>query len=229
MNTADTVAIVSGGMDSVTLAYMLREQMPHEELLLISFDYGQRHSKELAMAKAAADALDAEHLLIELPALGAQLTSALTDTSIDVPEGHYAAPTMAATVVPNRNAIMLSIATGIAVARGAYRVVTGVHAGDHFIYPDCRPDFIESMNVAMKFANAGFACGDFRIEAPFVTWSKAEIAAQGADLGVPFATGTWSCYKGGDVHCGKCGTCVERIEALKLSGIEDHTIYEWLG
>jgi 7-cyano-7-deazaguanine synthase len=225
-HNTDTVAIVSGGMDSVTLAYLLRDQQPQEGLLLCSFDYGQRHVRELDMARNAAAMLGAEHLVVDLRVLQQHLTSALTDMSIDVPEGHYAAPTMAATVVPNRNAIMLSIATGIAVSRGAYRVATGVHAGDHFVYPDCRPAFVEQMDYAMKLANEGFACGDFRIEAPFVNRTKAEIAALGADLDVPFATGTWSCYKGGEHHCGKCGTCVERIEAFQLAGIPDDTIYQ---
>lgn len=222
----DTVAIVSGGMDSVTLAYDLRREGPDEGLLLLSFDYGQRHRKELGMAARAAQDLHAEHITIDLSVLGAHLTSALTDDSIAVPDGHYAAPTMAATVVPNRNAIMLSIATGLAVARGAYRVVTGVHAGDHFIYPDCRPEFVDAMNDAMKLANAGFACGDFSVQAPYVRKSKADIAAIGARLGVPFAWGTWSCYKGGDIHCGTCGTCTERIEAFALSGVIDETEYE---
>ena len=218
------VLIASGGMDSATLAYHYAEQ--GYGLLLIGFDYGQRHRKELqSLASLAATLPNAEHRIVPLPLRAFLHGSALTSDHVDVPDGHYAQETMKATVVPNRNAIMLSIATGIAVAEGAEVVATGVHAGDHFIYPDCRPAFFEPFAQAMRAANDGFTVDGFRLEAPFIGWTKADIAAHGFALGVPYED-TWSCYKGGETHCGRCGTCVERIEAFVLAGVDDPTPYE---
>lgn len=223
MTMTDGVAIVSGGLDSTVLAYMLNET--HEALTLVSFDYGQRHAKELDYAMLTAQALDAEWVLVDLDGLGQLLAgSALTDPSVPVPEGHYAAASMAATVVPNRNAIMLSIATGIAVARGARYVATAVHAGDHAIYPDCRPEFIAAINRALRLGTEGFCADEFEVLAPLVHRSKADIVRMGADLEVPFEN-TWSCYQGLTVHCGACGTCVERREAFVLAGVDDPTEY----
>lgn len=221
------VAIVSGGLDSVTMAYLLRKRWltdDGDQLTLVSFDYGQRHVKELGYAAQAARTLDAEHVIVAMPELAQLLPSALTSADIDVPHGHYAADNMRATVVPNRNAIMLSIATGIAVARGAEFVATGVHAGDHAVYPDCRPEFIEAMGAAMRVANEGFAYPEFSIAAPYMYRSKTFIAAQAGELGVPIID-TWSCYEGGEIHCGACGTCVERREALTDAGVTDPTPY----
>jgi 7-cyano-7-deazaguanine synthase len=212
-------------MDSVTLAYRLRHLDPEGDLILVSVDYGQRHRKELDCARLAAEALDCEHVLVDLTSITPLLSgSALTDPTVDVPEGHYAWDTMKATVVPNRNAILLSVATGIAVARGAEYVATGVHAGDHAVYPDCRPEFISRMSSAMQVANDGFAVPGFSILAPFVHMTKTDIAAIGRAEGVPWED-TWSCYVGGDVHCGACGTCYERREALRDAGIDDPTEY----
>lgn len=219
------VAIVSGGLDSVTMAYALRAAMSDDDhLTLVSFDYGQRHARELQCAGLAADRLEARHVLIDIGTLGEVLPSALTDPGIEVPHGHYAADNMKATVVPNRNAIMLSIATGIAVAEHASFVATAVHAGDHAIYPDCRPEFIAAMTHAMRIANDGFIDTTFQIMAPFVHLSKTDIAAKAAELHVPIED-TWSCYEGGDIHCGACGTCVERREAMRDAGIDDPTPY----
>jgi 7-cyano-7-deazaguanine synthase len=216
------VAIVSGGMDSVTLAYLLASE--GFSLHLLSVNYGQRHLKELEYAKLCAERLDAEFDVVDISGIGLLLKgSALTD-DIPVPRGHYAAPNMAITVVPNRNAIMLSIAYGVAVAEGAEMVATGVHAGDHFVYPDCRPEFIEAFDEMQKKAVEGFGDESLRLYAPFVKWSKADIVAQGVRLGVPY-TDTWSCYEGGEVHCGECGTCVERREAFELAGVQDPTTY----
>jgi 7-cyano-7-deazaguanine synthase len=131
---------------------------------------------------------------------------------------------MAATVVPNRNAIMLSVAVGLAVASGADAVATAVHAGDHPIYPDCRPAFVAAFEQMARVANEGFVAPGFRVATPYLDWDKSDIVARGAELGVPFAE-TWSCYKGGDVHCGTCGTCVERIEAFAVAGVPDPTTY----
>lgn len=218
-------AIVSGGMDSVTLAYHLRTRT--DDLVLVSFDYGQRHVRELACAERAAKALESEWVHVALPDLGAELArsgSSLTNRDVDVPEGHYAEDSMRATVVPNRNAIMLSIAAGIAVGRHYDAVATGVHGGDHFIYPDCRPNFIAALSLAFAIGNDGFAPDGFAIYAPFLYQTKADIAAEGERLGVPWAD-TWSCYQGAAVHCGACGTCFERREAFTLAGVSDPTEY----
>jgi 7-cyano-7-deazaguanine synthase len=217
------VAIVSGGIDSVTLAYVLRAQ--NYDLHLLAFNYGQRHVKELNYARLCAERLNAAFDLIDLSSFGRLLKgSALTD-DIPVPHGHYAAPTMAITIVPNRNAIMLALAYGVAVAENAEIVATGVHAGDHFVYPDCRPAFIESFDTMQCLAVEGCGNPDLRLQAPFVNIAKHDIVAIGAQHGVPFAD-TWSCYEGGEVHCGRCGTCVERIEAFQLAGVPDATAYE---
>ena len=209
-------------MDSVTLAYLLKSE--GYDLHLLSFDYGQRHKKELQFARQCADALQAKYNNIDLSAVTPFLTgSALTD-SIDVPEGHYAADNMRSTVVPNRNAMMLSVAYAVAVAEGAEGVATGVHSGDHAIYPDCRTEFIDSFHRMQRIATEGYSNPALRLYAPFVNIGKHDIASIGARLGVPFQE-TWSCYKGQELHCGKCGTCVERKEAFALSGISDPTIY----
>lgn len=222
--SSHVVAIVSGGMDSVTLAYWLAQR--HDQLTLVSVDYGQRHVREIDCAAKAASALGARHHVVDLRSITALLTgSALTDDAVAVPDGHYAADTMRATVVPNRNAMLLDVATAVAVAAGARAVATGVHAGDHAIYPDCRPAFIGAYETMARIANEGFAVPDFHVLAPFVTISKADICAIGDELGVPWAD-TWSCYKGGDRHCGTCGTCVERIEAFDLAEVHDPTGYD---
>jgi 7-cyano-7-deazaguanine synthase len=150
--------------------------------------------------------------------------SALTSDDVEVPEGHYTDASMAITVVANRNAIMLSIAVGAAVSRGAEAVAAAVHAGDHTVYPDCRPEFIEAIQHEARVANEGFIVDGFEVRAPFLLVGKDEIVRQGAALGVPFEE-TWSCYVGGELHCGRCGTCVERIEAFALAGVTDPTAY----
>jgi 7-cyano-7-deazaguanine synthase len=218
------VATVSGGLDSVTLAHVLAGE--GHELVCVSFDYGQRHARELDCARACAERLGADHHVLDLRAVGSLLSgSALTDRTVDVPEGHYADESMAATVVPNRNAIMLSVTVGIAVARSAGAVATAVHAGDHPIYPDCRPVFIEAFEREARLANEGFIDPGFRVLAPFMDLTKDEIVRIGDRIGVPFAE-TWSCYVGGDRHCGRCGTCVERREAFELAGVADPTEYD---
>ena len=218
-----SVSVVSGGLDSVTMAYRLAADGWDQRLL--SFDYGQRHAKEIGYARKCADALGVTHTVIDLGAVTPLLKgSALTDASVDVPEGHYAAPSMAATVVPNRNAMFLAIAYAAAVADGADAVATGVHAGDHPIYPDCRPAFIEAFAAMQLVAMEGFIKPDFQLLAPWLMVEKSVIAQQAGELGVPVGD-TWSCYQGFDVHCGKCGTCVERIEALQVAGVPDPTAY----
>lgn len=215
-----TLVVCSGGMDSVVLAHKTAAE--NTLLGLVTFDYGQRHKKELIFAAGCARRLGVTHDIIDITAIGAHLTgSALTD-DLDVPDGHYAQETMKITIVPNRNAIMLTIAFGVAAAKGADAVSTAVHGGDHFIYPDCRPGFIDAFETMQRHALDGYA--DIQLHAPFVHISKSEIARMGADIDVPFVE-TWSCYKGQDVHCGCCGTCVERREAFHLAGIKDPTAY----
>jgi 7-cyano-7-deazaguanine synthase len=206
------------------MAYLLRDQ--GYALAAISFDYGQRHRKELAFAEAIARDLDAPWTLIDLHAAGLTsfLTgSALTDASVTVPDGHYADESMRITVVPNRNAIMLSIACALAVTREATAVAFGAHTGDHFIYPDCRPEFVRAFESMVNLAVEGFA--SIEILTPFLSMTKADIVKLGQELRVPFER-TWSCYKGGALHCGTCGTCYERREAFALAQVVDPTPYE---
>jgi 7-cyano-7-deazaguanine synthase len=225
------LAVVSGGLDSTTLMYDLLSG--GDEVQAISFNYGQRHKRELVYAAANCKALNIQHDIIDLRTLTEFLSnSALTSNKeIEVPEGHYAEDNMKQTVVPNRNMIMLSIATGIAINRGLNTVATAVHAGDHFVYPDCRPEFIFSLGQAILDGNQGFhnffvediepiVIGDRTysktakpLTTPYIHQTKEEIAVRALELGVPLHL-TWSCYKGGDQHCGRCGTCVERLEAI---------------
>jgi 7-cyano-7-deazaguanine synthase len=238
---SDSVAIFSGGLDSTTLVYDLvsKGRIP----LLVSFDYGQRHKKELSCARLIANRLGLDHHVVDLSGISNLLAtsgSVLVDSTTDVPDGHYSEKTMKTTVVPNRNMIMLAIAAGVAVASNASDVFFGVHSGDHFIYPDCRPAFVEAMNTATILGNVGFGTiptsldSDF-IKAPFLYYLKADIAYLAFELNVPVEE-TWSCYKGGKFHCGRCGTCVERLEALheastRYYGVSgelrfDPTVYE---
>jgi 7-cyano-7-deazaguanine synthase len=189
----------------------------------LSFDYGQRHVKELESARACARRLGVPHRVVDLRDVGAALSgSALTD-DVAVPDGHYAEETMRITVVPNRNAIMLAVAFGMAAAQKAGAVAAAVHGGDHFIYPDCRPGFVAAFQAMQDAALEGYAA--VTLWTPYVQGSKADIVRDGARLGVPFAE-TWSCYKGGARHCGRCGTCVERREAFHLAGAADPTGYD---
>ena len=217
------VAIMSGGMDSETLAYYLKQK--YEDLHLVSFDYGQRHKKELECAVIQADILKAKHEIIDISGIRPLLKgSALTD-AIDVPEGHYEEESMSQTVVPNRNAIMLSIAWGLACSNRADVLACGVHSGDHHIYPDCRPYFIQNLNESLRIGTMDHRKENLELIAPFINYDKTWIAAKGKELGVPFQY-TWTCYKGLEKHCGKCGACVERKEAFRDSGGNDPTIYE---
>lgn len=203
-------------MDSTTLLYHLMSQ--GDEVLAISFDYGQRHRKELEYAARTCAKLDVSHRVADISSIRDLLGGgALTSDEIAVPEGHYEDPSMRITVVPNRNMIMLSIAAGYAVSQGCDRVAVAVHGGDHAVYPDCRPGFIELCEQTL-------AAGNYEpvaVYAPFLTWSKAEIARLGLELGIDYDRETWSCYQGGDEPCGKCGTCVERAEALASLREED--------
>lgn len=216
-----TIVVCSGGIDSVSLAHRVAAE--RDLVGLLSFDYGQRHRKELEFAALCAVRLRVPHQVIDLRDVGRNLSgSALTD-DVTVPDGHYAEETMRITVVPNRNAIMLAVAFGVASARGADAIATAVHGGDHFIYPDCRPGFIDAFQTMQTLALDGYA--NITLLAPYVNEPKSAIVTDGFKYGTPFEQ-TWSCYKGGEKHCGRCGTCVERLEAFDLAGVSDPTEYE---
>lgn len=202
----DSLIIVSGGMDSVTLLHERKDDIA----LAVTFEYGSKHgAKEIPFARLHCSRLGIEHLVVNLDFIVALFKSSLLKGGADIPEGHYEDESMRSTVVPFRNGIMLSIAAGIAESRGLRRVLLANHAGDHAIYPDCRLGFIDKMREAVA---AGTYDG-VEIFAPYALLTKAEIAWKGLALRVDYSE-TWSCYKGGEKHCGKCGTCVERKEAL---------------
>lgn len=214
----NSVIIVSGGMDSITLLYDHKDEIA----LGISFDYGSNHNaREIPFAKMHCERLGIKHITINLDFIHQYFKSSLLDGAEAIPEGHYADNNMKSTVVPFRNGIMLSIAIGIAESNNLDQVFIANHGGDHTIYPDCRPEFINAIDAA---ATAG-TYNNVKVVAPYTKITKSDIARIGKKLGIDY-TETWSCYKGGEVHCGKCGTCVERKEALAEAGIEDKTIYE---
>ena len=213
----DSVIIVSGGMDSTTLLYDRRDEIA----LAISFDYGSNHNaREIPYAEMHCKRLGIEHITIPLDFMHKYFRSSLLEGADAIPEGHYAAENMKSTVVPFRNGIMLAVAAGVAESRNLTKLLIANHGGDHTIYPDCRPEFISAMDSA---TNAGTYIG-VRVVAPYTNITKGDIARIGKKLGIDYAE-TWSCYKGGEKHCGKCGTCVERKEALAYAGIEDTTEY----
>lgn len=214
----NSAIIVSGGMDSITLLYDRKDEIT----LGISFDYGSNHNaREIPFAKMHCERLGSKHITINLDFMHQYFKSSLLDGAEAIPEGHYADDNMKSTVVPFRNGIMLAIAIGIAESNNLDQVFIANHGGDHTIYPDCRPEFINAIDAA---ATAG-TYNNVKVIAPYTKITKSDIARIGKRLGIDYAE-TWSCYKGGEVHCGKCGTCVERKEALAEAGIEDKTIYE---
>ena len=218
LDMKDSVIIVSGGLDSITLLYDKAETIA----LAISFDYGQNHSKkELPYAEYHCQKLGIPHITIPLTFMHQYFKSSLLEGAEAIPEGHYEEDNMKSTVVPFRNGIMLAIATGIAESHELKRVYIANHGGDHTIYPDCRPEFIDAMD---KATSAGTFV-DVRVEAPYTNISKTDIVRRGTALGIDYAK-TWSCYKGSEMHCGKCGTCVERKEAFADAGVKDPTEYE---
>ncbi len=213
------VVLCSGGMDSVTALHWARAE--HDVVAAVSFDYGAKHNgRELPFAAEHARATGVRHEIIRLDFVERLFASDLLKSGGTVPDGHYEAENMKQTVVPFRNAIMLSIACGLAESAGAAGLVIAAHGGDHAIYPDCRKEFMQAMDEAMR---RGTYAG-VRLLRPFIAMNKGQIAAAGARLGVDFAR-TWSCYKGGAIHCGTCGTCVERREAFMRAGISDPTVY----
>ena len=214
----DSILILSGGMDSVTMLYEYKDRIA----VALTFDYGSNHNKrEAQYAKMHCERLGVEHLLLPLQFIHDYFKSSLLDGADAVPEGHYADANMKSTVVPFRNGIMLAVACGIAESRGLKYVMIANHFGDHSIYPDCRAGFVRAMSQAM----AEGTYDGITLFAPYTDISKTDIARRGAALGIDYSL-TYSCYKGGEKHCGKCGTCVERKEAMREAGIDDTTEYE---
>jgi len=214
------VVLFSGGLDSTVLAQQLIRQ--EAEVRLLSIHYGQRHQKELEHSTRIANILGSPHQILDFSNLGKLLHgSSLTDKAIALPEGHYAEESMKSTVVPNRNMILLSMAAGHALSIGFDTIAYAAHAGDHTIYPDCRPEFANAMETALNLAD----WEPLRLHRPFVNLTKKDLVHLGDQLGAPLHE-TWSCYAGRDLHCGKCGTCVERKEAFSLANIPDPTKYE---
>ena len=214
----DSIIIVSGGMDSITMLY----EYKNEIALAVTFDYGSNHAaKEIPFAKYHCEQLGIAHLIIPLSFMRDYFTSSLLEGSEAIPEGHYEMENMKSTVVPFRNGIMLAIACGLAESRNLHKVMIANHGGDHAIYPDCRGTFINAMSEAMAYGTYEH----IKIYAPYTGLKKSDIARRGAELGIDYSQ-TWSCYKGGEKHCGKCGTCIERQEAFRDAGIEDLTEYD---
>ena len=214
--TKDTLLILSGGMDSVTALRLWASRIA----VAITFNYGSKHNMQEAIrAEENCKELGIEWISIDMEEPFKNLESALLDPNKEIPEGHYAADNMAATVVPFRNGIMLSLATGIAESRGLKRVMLASHKGDFAQYPDCTPEFNKGFNDAMRHGTSNH----ISLHTPFEKWTKEQIATRGDQIGIKWSN-TYSCYKGGDIHCGKCGTCVERIWALR--GLNDDTEYE---
>lgn len=213
------VVIYSGGMDSFTLLH--RARTAGYEVHALSFNYGQRHVRELECAETVCNALGVPHKVVDMSPMASLMSgSALTD-ALDVPEGHYEEDSMKATVVPNRNMILLSLATGYAVSVNAQAVWYGAHGGDHAIYPDCRPEFVEKMDAVCRVANYEPVC----IEAPYMKLDKGQILAEGLAMDLDYSQ-TWTCYNGRDQACGRCGSCVERLEAFASHGLKDPLPYE---
>ena len=218
LHMKDALIVVSGGMDSTTMLYEYADQIA----MAVTFDYGANHGpKEIPMARMHCERLGIPHVVISLDFMARYFQSSLLSGADAIPEGGYDDENMRSTVVPFRNGIMLSIACGLAESNGLKRLMIANHSGDHAIYPDCRDGFVRAMSQATQEGTYDH----IRVDAPYTHLTKGEIAARGKQLGLDYSE-TWSCYKGGDVHCGRCGTCVERREALAEAGIKDTTRYE---
>ena len=214
----DSIIVLSGGLDSTTLLYEYQSRIA----LAVSFDYGSNHNqRELAFAALHCERLGIKHLIIPLDFIHQYFHSSLLSGADAVPEGNYDDENMRSTVVPFRNGIMLAVAAGLAEDNGLQQIMMANHAGDHAIYPDCRPAFVQAMDNAVQTGTYN----GVRLFTPYTRLTKADIARRGKALGIDYSE-TWSCYKGGEHHCGKCGTCTERREALREAGINDKTIYE---
>jgi len=211
------VTLCSGGLDSITLAYLLR--YGRYEQILLHINYGQKQSREGSYARRCAIALRVPFKVVTLT--GAFGSDALTNPDIEVPSGEYHKENLAVTVVPNRNAIFANIAAAVAIANDYDSIALAVHGGDHTLYADCRPEFIRQLENFLCVSTEG----GIKVTAPFINWGKDEIVYLAAALKVPFAD-TWSCYRGGKQHCGTCSTCLERKQAFRLAEVPDYTIYK---
>jgi 7-cyano-7-deazaguanine synthase len=219
MKKPKVVVLCSGGMDSVVALYLAARE--YEVASVLSFHYGSKHNdREIPFAVWHSERLGVPHCLVRLDFVGEQFTSHLLKSGGEIPKGHYQEDQMKQTVVPFRNGILLSVAAGFAESKGSQGLVIAAHSGDHAIYPDCREEFMQAMADAIRLGTYA----QVAIIRPFIALTKAEIATRGHALGVDFSK-TWSCYVGGETHCGECGTCVERREAFLLAGIEDPTAY----
>jgi len=213
------VVIYSGGMDSYTV--LNKAIRSGYDVYALSFNYGQRHVKELEVAANVCAKLDVHHKVVDISAINQLIGgSSLTD-DIEVPEGHYEEESMKSTVVPNRNMILLSLAVGYAVSLEANKVFYGAHSGDHAIYPDCRPEFVKKMDDVCRIANYEAV----EIVCPYLNNSKIEILTDGLNMGLDYSN-TWTCYNGREHACGKCGACQERLEAFSLNNANDPLSYE---
>ena len=217
----DRLVILSGGLDSTTLLYFVKNQYPDEVIGTITFDYDQKHKREIGVAIKTCVKLMVPFQIFSMKAFSSLAPSALTTAGIEVPEGHYQDDNMKLTVVPNRNMVFLSLAIAYAVGKGASKVYYAAHMGDHSVYPDCRPEFVEAIKKVALLCD----WKPVLIEAPFIDINKTQILKKGIDLGVDYSL-TWSCYNGREKSCGKCGTCSERLESFQANGIKDPLEYE---
>jgi 7-cyano-7-deazaguanine synthase len=219
MQNSKVVVIYSGGMDSFTV--LNKALQLGFEVFPLTFNYGQRHIKEIEYAREVCKKVNLKHEIVDISSINCLLQGSALTSDIDIPEGHYAEESMKATVVPNRNMIMLSLAIGYAVSIGANKVYFGAHSGDHTIYPDCRPEFVEKMNAVAKIANYQ----QVEITTPYLNQTKGQILSDGLKMGLDYCQ-TWTCYNGRSKACGKCGACVERLEAFSNNGAIDPLVYE---
>lgn len=214
----DALIVVSGGMDSTTMLYEYASEIG----LAITFNYGSNHNaREIECARYNCDRLGIELVVVDMPFIGRLFNSSLLSGADAIPEGNYDDQNMRSTVVPFRNGIMLAVAAGLAESRGLKRLMMANHGGDHTIYPDCRQGFVDAMSHAISEGTYDH----ITIYAPYTGITKTDIARRGGAIGVDYSH-TYSCYKGGEKHCGRCGTCSERKEAFALSGVPDPTVYE---
>jgi 7-cyano-7-deazaguanine synthase len=213
------IVVYSGGMDSYTILH--KTICDGFEVKALTFDYGQKHKKEIDYARRVCEGLDIIHKVIDITAVHQLMAGSALTSGIEVPEGHYTDKNMKSTVVPNRNMILLSLAVGYAVSMNASKVFYGAHAGDHEIYPDCRPEFVKKMNAVCAVANYEAV----EIVTPYLALNKVDILNEGLEMGLDYVD-TWTCYNGREKSCGKCGSCVERLEAFASTQVPDPLAYE---
>lgn len=213
------VVLLSGGMDSATL--LAEAVRVFDKVRTLTLNYNQRHKREIESAKQVAEFYKVPHTVVDVSSINNLLQgSSLTSSSVSVPKGHYEEESMKATVVPGRNTVLLSIAAGHAASLGFSHISFAAHAGDHAIYPDCRPVYVDAMRRVLTY----FHYAPVQIWAPFLEFTKIDLVREGLKIGVPFNL-TWTCYEGGEEACGKCGSCTERIEAFVMNKTADPIPY----